>query len=344
MTKDQIKEVKSLLSAPKNIVIIPHKNPDGDAIGASLAMYHFLKLSHRVTVVSPNDYPVFLKWLPSEKGAIKFFDRQNNQSKKALTNADIVFLLDFNALHRLGSDMENTVKNYDGTFIMIDHHQQPDPLTNYIYSDTSMSSTCEMVYNFIEMLGQEDKIDADIATCLYTGMMTDTGSFRFPSTTSRTHRIIAELIEKGADNSRIHTSVYDNNSYDRLQLLGKALSNMKIVPEFNTAYITLTSEELVEFNFQKGDTEGVVNYALSVEGVIFAAIFIEDVEQGIIKISLRSKGSFSVNQFARNHFSGGGHDNAAGGRTVESMNETVTQFLDLLPMYKEQLLNSDVEI
>ncbi|GAB1309452.1 bifunctional oligoribonuclease/PAP phosphatase NrnA [Urechidicola sp. KH5] len=344
MTKDQIKEVKALLSKPKKIVIIPHKNPDGDAIGASLAMYHFLKLSHHVTVVAPNDYPVFLKWLPSEKGAIKFFDRQNNQSKKALKSADIVFLLDFNALHRLGTDMEKTVVKFEGTFIMIDHHQQPDSLTEYIYSDTSMSSTCEMVYNFIHMLNLTDRIDSDIATCLYTGIMTDTGSFRFSSTTSVTHRIIAELIEKGADNSRIHTSVYDNNSYDRIQLLGKALSNMKIIPEFKTAYITLTSDELVAFNYQKGDTEGVVNYALSVEGVIFAAIFIEDVEQRIIKISLRSKGTFSVNQFARNHFNGGGHDNAAGGRTEISMVDTVTQFLDLLPMYKVQLLNSDVEV
>jgi len=164
----------------------------------------------------------------------------------------------------------------------------------------------------IEKLGAVDKIDADIATCLYVGIMTDTGSFRFPSTTSTTHRIIADLIDKGANNAEIHNNIYDTNSYSRLQLLGRALSNLKVETEYRTAYISLSQAELDEFNFQKGDTEGVVNYALSLDGIVFAAIFIEDVEQKIIKMSLRSKGSFSVNQFARNHFNGGGHDNAAG--------------------------------
>lgn len=341
MTNTQISEIKDLLSTPQNIVIIPHKNPDGDAIGSSLALYHFLKDKHDVTIVSPNDYPEFLKWLPSEKNAIRFFDKQNKQSKRALENASIVFLLDFNALHRLGSDMEKTVEKFDGTFVMIDHHQQPDPITEYIYSDTTVCSTCQMVYHFLEKLNAVDKVDENIATCLYVGIMTDTGSFRFPSTTSTTHRIIADLIDKGADNAQIHNNVYDVNSYGRLQLLGKALSNLKVEPEFRTSYITLSQAELDEFNFQKGDTEGVVNYALSLDGIIFAAIFIEDVEQKIIKMSLRSKGSFSVNQFARNHFNGGGHDNAAGGRSEMTLEETVNNFLSLLPTYKTELLQSD---
>lgn len=339
--KPQIKEIKLLLSTPQRVVIIPHRNPDGDAIGSSLALYHLLKLKHSVTIVAPNDYPVFLKWMPGN-GNVKLFDKQNKQSKKALENATVVFLLDFNALHRLGDDMKNTVEKVDATFIMIDHHQQPDTTAaQYIYSDTSICSTCQMVYHFIEQLGKLNELNKDIATSLYAGIMTDTGSFRFPSTTSTTHRIIAELIDLGAENALIHNAIYDTNSYSRLQLLGKALSNLKVAPEYRAAYITLSQEELNTFNFEKGDTEGVVNYALSLSGVVFAAIFIEDVEQKIVKISFRSKGKFSVNKFARNHFNGGGHDNAAGGRSEVSLSETVDGFVKLLPKYKIELEQSD---
>ena len=340
MNVDEIKEVGLLLSTPKKIVIIPHRNPDGDAMGASLAMYYYLKnKGHMVTVVSPNDYPVFLKWLPGSKQVYKF-DQQNRQSKNALDEADIVFLLDFNALHRVGSDMESFLEDYIGTFIMIDHHQQPDDVAKYLYSDTSICSTCQMVYHFIDKLNDLDSINSDIATCIYTGIMTDTGSFRFPSTTSTTHRIIADLIDKGAENSKIHNNVYDTNSFSRLQLLGRALSNLVVINKLNTAYITLSQKELDEFNFEKGDTEGVVNYALSLEGIIFAVIFIEDVDQQIVKISLRSKGSFSVNKFSRENFDGGGHDNAAGGKSKISLEATISKFLNILPNYKKELLNS----
>lgn len=341
MTEAQIIEIKKLLATPQNIVIIPHRNPDGDAIGSSLALYHFLKKKHYVTVAAPNDYPEFLKWMPSSD-EVKLFDKQNKQSKRALDGASIVFLLDFNALHRIGDDMQKTVELFKGTFIMIDHHQEPDTsISDYIYSDTSICSTAQMVYHFLEMLDEVDKIDKDIASCLYAGIMTDTGSFRFPSTTSTTHRIIADLIDKGAKNAQIHNNIYDVNSYGRLQLLGRALSNLKIEEKYRTAYITLSQAELNEFNFQKGDTEGVVNYALSLKGIIFAAIFIEDVEQKIIKMSLRSKGKFSVNKFARAHFNGGGHDNAAGGRSETTLEETVTNFVNLLPNYADELLRSD---
>ncbi|UMB60952.1 bifunctional oligoribonuclease/PAP phosphatase NrnA [Lutibacter sp. A80] len=340
MNEREYKEVKELLSSKKNIVLVPHRNPDGDAIGASLAMYHYLQnTGHNVTVIAPNDYPSFLKWMPKSKDVLKF-DMQNRQSKRAIDEASIVFLLDFNALHRVGSDMENTLKDFEGTFIMIDHHQQPDAIAKYLFSDTSICSTCQMVYHFLENIDAVDSIDTSIATSLYTGIMTDTGSFRFASTTSTTHRIIADLIDKGANNALIHNNVYDTNSYSRLQLLGCALSNLKVEETLKTAYITLTQQELDEFNYQKGDTEGVVNYALSLNGVIFAVIFIEDVEQKIVKISFRSKGSFSVNKFAREHFNGGGHDNAAGGRSEISLNETVSKFLDILPNYKTELLNS----
>jgi len=340
MNKNEIKEVKALLSSPKNIVIVPHRNPDGDAMGASLAMYYYLKKKgHNATVVAPNDYPSFLKWLPGSKDVFKF-DMQNRQSKSAIDEASIVFLLDFNALHRVGSDMQNTLEAFDGTYIMIDHHQEPDAIAKYLYSDISICSTCQMVYHFLEKLDHIDAIDADIATCLYTGIMTDTGSFRFPSTTSTTHRIIADLIDKGAENAKIHNDVYDASSYSKIQLLGRALSNMKVIENLKTAYISLSQDELNEFNYQKGDTEGVVNYALSLEGIIFAVIFIEDVEQKIVKISLRSKGKFSVNKFSRAHFDGGGHDNAAGGKSHESLDATISNFLKILPDYKNELIHS----
>ena len=332
-------ELNKFLEKPRNIVVIGHRNPDGDAMGSTLALKLYLdKKGHTATVVVPNEYPEFLHWLPASNTTYRF-DWQNNQSQRAIKNSDIIFLLDFNALHRVGSDMQNTLEQYPNDFAMIDHHQQPDEVT-YMYSDVTICSTCQMVYQFIEMNNDLDLIDADIATCLYTGIMTDTGSFRFRSTTSTTHRIIADLIDRGAENDKIHNNVYDANSYNRLLLLGQALSNLQILPNYKTAYITLTTEEKNRFDFQKGDTEGVVNYALSLKGIIFAAIFIEDKEQGIVKISFRSKGKFSVNKFARNHFKGGGHDNASGGKSELSIEKTVTKFTSLLPTYKKELETS----
>lgn len=336
MIKDQILELKELLNTPKSIVIVPHKNPDGDAMGSALGLFHYLKsYNHDVTVIAPNDYPDFLKWLPGDDLVLKF-ETQSEDSEKLIKEADLLFTLDFNAFHRAG-DMATALEAFDATKIMIDHHQQPDDYAKYMYSDVSMSSTCEMVFNFIEMLNDTDKIDATIATCLYVGIMTDTGSFRFPSTTNRTHEVIGHLIAKGANNSEIHNNVFDTNSYSRLQLLGRALQNLKVIPEMRTAYITLSQAELDEFNFKKGDTEGFVNYGLSLKGIIFAAIFIENHQEDIIKISLRSKGSFSVNEFSRAHFNGGGHTNAAGGRSETDMKSTIDKFISILPQYKDEL-------
>ena len=339
MILKQFDELKSFLERPRNVVIVGHRNPDGDAMGASLGLCHYLKMKgHSPTVVVPNEYPDFLHWLPGSKATYRF-DWQNSQSQRAIKASDIIFLLDFNALHRVGNDMQNTLEKYQNDFMLIDHHQQPDDFS-YMYSDVEMSSTCQMVYHFIEKMGDLDLIDSKISTCLYTGIMTDTGSFRFRSTTSLTHRVIADLIDKGAVNDRIHSNIYDSNSYGRMQLLGQALSNLKVLPVFKTAYITLTQDEKTINDFKKGDTEGIVNYALSIQGVVMAAIFIEDKEQGIIKISFRSKGTFSVNQFARKHFNGGGHDNAAGGKSNLSMDDTINKFNALLPDYKESLLKS----
>jgi phosphoesterase RecJ-like protein len=337
MIKAQILEIKSLLNSPKNIVIVPHRNPDGDAMGSTLGLYHYLKLhQHSAVVIAPNDYPDFLKWLPGDDTVLKF-ESQQDDSIALIDKADLIFTLDFNALHRTGNQMAEVLENSKATMLMIDHHQQPDDYAAYTYSDSTMSSTCEMVYNFIEMLEDSEKIDAKIATCLYVGIMTDTGSFRFPATTSRTHQIIGNLIEKGAENSEIHNNIYDTNSYSRLQLLGRAMQNLEVIPELKTAYISLSQSELDKFHFKKGDTEGFVNYALSLKNIIFAAIFIESQQDGIIKISLRSKGDFSVNEFSRAYFNGGGHTNAAGGRSETDLKSTVDKFISILPQYKQEL-------
>nr|WP_299484829.1 bifunctional oligoribonuclease/PAP phosphatase NrnA [uncultured Allomuricauda sp.] len=336
MNLEDIATVKSILSQPQKIVIIPHKNPDGDAIGSCLGLYCFLKsLKQEVSVIAPNDYPKFLKWMPKNEVVLNF-EKENSQAKKRLEEATVIFTLDFNDLSRTGQ-LEAILKDKQADFIMIDHHQQPKDYARVTYSDVSMSSTCEMVYNFIEYLGGLDKIDASIATNLYTGIMTDTGSFKYRSTSSRTHKVVSDLIDRGADNMEIHRQVFDTNSPSRLHLLGVALSNMVILQEYKTAYITLSQDELDANNFKKGDTEGFVNYGLTLEGIVFAVIFIENKEEGIIKISFRSVGDFSVNEFARKHFNGGGHDNAAGGRSDTNMETTIENFNEILKTYKSKL-------
>jgi len=340
MKIEEIKQIKLLLSEPKKIAIVCHRNPDGDAYGSSLALFHFLnKLNHEVTVVSPNDCPSFLKWMPSQDKII-LFENNEEQASAILENAEIVFTLDFNAFHRTGSKMEVCLEKIKPIFIMIDHHQQPDDYAKFMFSDVNKCSTCEMIYDFIEDLDELSKMDSEIATCIYTGIMTDTGSFRFPSTTSRTHLITADLLKNGASNSIIYNQVMDTNSVSRMKLLGRALANLVILEKYNTAYISLSQSDLNQFNFQKGDTEGFVNYALSLKGIVFAVIFIEDKMQNIIKMSFRSKGTFSVNEFARKHFSGGGHTNAAGGRSEYSLKKTIHKFINIVPKYKTDLEKS----
>lgn len=337
MEAQDIKKIKNLLQLSENVVITCHKNPDGDAIGSTLALYLLLqKLNVKAHLIVPNDFPEFLKWLP-KSDEILIYDQQQTTCDIIINNSDLIFTLDFNALHRTGS-MKSILEQASAKFVMIDHHQQPEDYAEVLYSDTSICSTCQMVYHFINYLEYNEYLDASIATCIYTGIMTDTGSFRFRSTTSTTHQVIAHLIDIGVDNAKIHQNVYDNNSYERLQLLGKSLNNLKVIPELNTAYITLSSKELLAFNAQKGDTEGVVNYALSLKGVKLAALFKEDQEEGIIKMSFRSKGSFSVNEMARTHFNGGGHINAAGAISHSSFEDTIEKFISILPNYKNELI------
>ncbi|WP_282786881.1 DHH family phosphoesterase [Flavobacterium croceum] len=321
----QVQQLQELLANPKQIAIIPHRSPDGDAMGSTLALYLFLKkLNHTPVVISPNDFPEFLAWMPSSETVLIY---ENNKAEIAqlLARQDLIFTLDFNALHRTG-ELEQVLKNLTVPFIMIDHHELPETYATITYSDTRFGSTCEMVYNTLVALNKKELIDKDIATCLYTGIMTDSGQFRYPKTTGTTHRIVADLIDLGAPNTEIPNLIFDNNSFDRLHLLGRALQNMKVLPQYKTAYTSLSQQELQEFNYVKGDTEGIVNYGLTIKNISFAAIFIEQKQEGYIKISFRSQGSFDVNQFARTHFNGGGHINAAGGKSFDNMQVTLQKF------------------
>ena len=338
MIEQSILEITSDLSRANKIIIVPHKGPDGDAIGSCLALYHFLKeKGHSVQVIAPNDFPQFLKWLPGSE-EILIYENKVELCNELIEEAEIVFTLDFNMLNRAG-DMVDVLTASNASFIMIDHHPEPSDYANHTYSDSTMSSTCQMVYKFIHKLHGLKLITPEIATCLYTGIMTDTGSFKYRSTTSETHRVIADLIDKGADNAKIQNLIYDTFSESRMRLLGVALQNLQVNKELKTAYITLSQEELDKNNFKKGDTEGFVNYGLSLEGIVFAAIFIEHKVEGIIKISFRSKGSFSVNEFARAHFNGGGHLNAAGGKSDLSLENTEIKFNSIIHEDREQLLS-----
>ena len=329
MKEEDIVAIQELLSTPKKVVIIPHRSPDGDAMGSTLGLYHFLKqLNHEAIVIAPNEFPDFLAWLPGSDKVL-IYEKDKEKIAQLILEANLVFTLDFNALHRTG-EMEHVLKKVTAPILMIDHHQKPDDYAKYMFSDTKYGSTCEMLYHFIVDLGLKNLIDKTIATCIYTGIVTDSGSFRFPSTTSTTHRVVADLIDIGIENGAIHNALFDDSSSSRLQLLGQALQNMKILLDKKTSYITLSQKELDQNNYVKGDTEGIVNYGLSIKGVVFAAIFIEHRDENIIKISFRSQGSFDVNQFARDHFNGGGHINAAGGKSYLSLKDTVAKFEEIL--------------
>lgn len=318
-------------------MIVTHWSPDGDAIGSSLGLYNYLiKKGHKITVVTPNDYPRFLFWMKGNSRVLDF-QLKTKAASTAIGKADLIFCLDFNSLKRIDK-VGDEVAKAKGIKIIIDHHLQPEDFAKYMLHSIEACSTCELVYDFILLMGDKKLLDKDIANCLYTGIMTDTGSFRFPSTTAKTHRIIAELISSGAENAEIHNRIYDDNTESKLKLLGYCLDKkLTVLPEYRTAFFNLSSEELKRYDYKKGDTEGVVNYALSIEGIRFAAFFVE--RDGIVKTSFRSKGSFDVNKFSRAHFSGGGHANAAGGVSDVALPQTIEKFKKLLPEYKKQLLS-----
>ena len=337
--QEKIKLLKALISEKKNIVITVHRGPDGDAMGSALGLYNVLvQLGHIVTVITPNDYASFLYWLPGNEKVIVFTE-EKEKAKQITTDTDLIFLLDFGQIGRL-DDYGGIVQNSTAKKVMIDHHQEPDEhISDILFSDVTACSTAQIVFEIIKELGYKNLINKDVAECLYTGIMTDTGSFKYSSTTERTHHIIAELIGKGAENSKIHDLVYDNFSENRVKLLGYCLNQkLQIFKENKAAIISLNAEELKQFKFKKGDTEGIVNYALSIEDIIFAVFIAE--KEGLVKLSLRSKGNFKVNEIAKKYFSGGGHKNAAGGISDISVNDTIEKLKEIFNEYKTQLLNT----
>ena len=334
MSKTDFTELKELLFTPKKIAIVSHKSPDGDAIGSSLGLYHYLvSKGHEVQVVMPNDYPVFLKWM-SGTDKVVIHEGNEHNAEGLINGAEVLFCLDFNTPNR-AFGLEEVIKRSENVKVMIDHHPQPDGFVDFMLSDTSACSTAQLVHRFAAMMG--DTIpNKESAECLYCGIMTDSGSFRFPSTTAETHRIVADLLDLGVKNDEVYNLVNNTSSEYRLRLLGYCIDDkLQVLSEYGAAFISLSMEEKKRFHFQQGDTEGTVNYPLSIEGVNFSAIFIESGD--IIKISFRSIGDFDVNQFSRDNFEGGGHRNAAGGKSDLSLQETIDKFVALLPKYADKL-------
>lgn len=335
MQKTPFSVFKKLVSKAQTISIVTHVNPDGDAMGSSLGFYHYLKTKGKnIKVIVPNAFPDFLAWMPASKQAI-VFEGNETAAKKQINKSDVVFILDFNNYNRIDA-LGELIKNSPSKKVLIDHHQAPDTVFDYYFHETAASSTCELIYDFICGIDSKKAIDKKTANCLYTGIMTDTGSFRFRGTNEKTFTVAAALIKAGAENATIYNSVFDDYTENRLKLLGYCLyEKLVFVPEYKVAYIALSEAELKQFNFKKGDTEGIVNYALSVGGIDFSAFFSD--KDGAIRISFRSK-KFDVNKFARTHFSGGGHINAAGAKSELSLKDTVDKFIKLLTQYKTELL------
>jgi phosphoesterase RecJ-like protein len=308
--------LKEHLETPQRIVVTNHTNPDGDAMGSALGLAIALtKKGHIAQVVVPNAYPDFLKWLPGDEEVL-VAESNMQEAEMIIGQAECIFHLDYNAYSRAGC-MQNMLEKSSAVKVLIDHHQQPESWPDYIYSDTAMSSTAQMIYEWLAFNNWTNVIDEDIAQCLYTGLVTDTGSFRFAVTTSRTHRIAAELLGKGVKPNQVYDRVFDSNKIGRLRLLGAMLDKMEYLPDAAAAILYLAKPELMRYQYQKGDSEGFVNYGLSISGIRLSVFLRED--KDMVKVSLRSKGNLDVNKLARKFFNGGGHANAAGGRLNLSM-------------------------
>ncbi|MBE0648129.1 MAG: DHH family phosphoesterase [Bacteroidales bacterium] len=335
MEDTDFSKIQELLASPQTILLTTHTNPDGDAIGSSLAFYRYLMLKgHSVSMMVPDPFPSFLAWL-TDTGKIAVFSQQKEQVLQAISAATVIFSLDYNDLNRL-NDAAGPVMASSAIKVVLDHHLYPAEQYDFKFSVTKTSSTAELVFDFIHAMGDEELIDKAIAESLYTGIVTDTGSFSYSCNYVKTYEVIAALFRRGIDGEHIHRLIYDTYSEHRLRLLGYSLSDKLVVlPEYHTAYIWLTSEDLDRFHYRIGDTEGVVNYALSIEGINMAALFSE--RDNSIRISFRSKGNFSVERIAKDHFDGGGHANASGATSYLSMEETVNRFRNLLPHYRDAL-------
>lgn len=334
----EIKKLKQFLSVPRNVAIVTHVNPDGDALASALALGLILKKAgHQTMVISPNEYPDFLAWLPGNVDVVRY-SRKKKKVINWLDVAEIMFCLDLNEARRTG-DMEKQIRRFGKTIVMIDHHPNPEDFANIIISDTTVSSTAELLFQFIDRMGYGSLVDNEVAQCLLCGIITDTGIFYHNSSNPATYIAMARLLETGVDKDMIIRNVYHNFSWPRMKMLGYCLyQKMVVFPEKHTAYISLSAQELNDFNYEDGDLEGVVNYPLSIKGIYFSAIFIEKSDH--VKVSFRSAGKFSVNDFARQHFNGGGHINASGGRTQLPLSGALQYFEQLLPQYEKQLEQS----
>ena len=323
------------LKETEKIVIVTHISPDGDAMGSSLGLYHFLTSQGKtVNIIVPNAFPEFLKWMPGAKD-ITLYDKNKEYANKLIANADMICCLDFNALKRI-EEMGIAVKEAKARKVMIDHHPFPDDICSIVMSHPEISSTSELVFRLISRMGYFDDITKEGAECIYTGMMTDTGSFTYNSNNQEIYFIISQLISKGIDKDDINRNVYNTYSESRLRLMGYVLhSKMKVYPEYQAAMISLTQDELKEFNYVKGDSEGFVNIPLSIKEVKFVVFFREDTD--MIKVSLRSVGDFPCNKFASEYFGGGGHLNASGGEFYGTMQQAIEIFEQALEKYKPLL-------
>ncbi len=328
-------ELAPLLSTPQKIAITHHFNPDADALGASLGLFHYLNLlGHSCRVISPNTIPDFLLWMPESYSVLIY--EENKQSVEAVLNeSTILFSLDYNQYSRTQS-LSDSLNSFKGTKVLIDHHLFPDAAFDYGASLPSKSSTCEMVYDFINANNGNGLINLDIARCLYAGVMTDTGSFKFPCTTAGVHSLVADLMGKGLQAAPVHQSIFDTFKENRLRFLGYVLSEKMIIDqETHSALIPVTKDELNRFQLKTGDTEGIVNYPLSIQDIIFSTFISE--RDNEIRMSFRSKGHFNVNEFARTFFNGGGHVNAAGGRSRVSLSDTIELYRKAITQTENQL-------
>jgi len=333
-----VDHVEKWFEKADKIVIVSHVSPDGDAIGSSLGLYHFLTSQDKnVHVIVPNAFPDFLKWMPGAKDIIQY-NRYKDFADKLIQEADVICCLDFNVLSRI-DEMEEAVKNAPGRKMLVDHHLYPGDFAKILISHPGISSTSELVFRLICQLGNFSDISKEGAECIYTGMMTDTGGFTFNSNNREIYLIIGELLSKGIDKDEIYRNVYNNNSEGRLRLQGYVLyEKMQLYPQYRSALISLSREEQKRFQYAKGDTEGLVNIPLSVKDICFSAFLREDTEKGMIKISLRSVGTFPCNQVAAEFFNGGGHLNASGGEFYGPLEDAVTLFKQALVKYEDLLL------
>ncbi|MDX8339812.1 bifunctional oligoribonuclease/PAP phosphatase NrnA [Draconibacterium sp. IB214405] len=335
-----ITSIKTLLSASKmKLVIVPHENPDGDAIGSALGLGQVLAdFGHEVKVLSSNDYPVFLKWFSADVPVI-IYDKDKKKAKSWLKQADAMICVDFNEASRAGK-LEKKILEFDKKKVLIDHHPYPTQFCDFMVSETSYSSTCELVFDVLTETGFSPYFSQKAAEALYTGILTDTGGFSH-NISKNTFKVVSELLNHDIETDKIQSAVFHNFSADRMKLLGFCLNEkMQVFPEYRAAVISITKEELERFNFQPGDTEGFVNYPLSIKNIVFSALFIEKDEY--VKASFRSKGNFPANEFSSSHFNGGGHLNAAGGESELDFEKTLLKFTQLLPEYKHQLLETTI--